>query len=102
MNYKKVMPKYKIGDKVKIKSKQALLEYPMLIDPEKVMTKYEKSIMTIRAMCDVSSYYMIEDQADTDCNEEPGWIWDEKLIEGLAEQCHINIEYDDVINFFDN
>lgn len=71
--------KYKVGDKVRIKS---LEEFQLLStrNPAGYMDKYAGTTMTIQKI-NIDHYKMIEDQADTTMPE--GWLWFEEMIDEL-------------------
>lgn len=93
------MAKYKVGDVVKI------VELPIFINsPERntsgKMDHWAGKTMTIREVTSRDRYYMQEDVGETSCNMDPGWIWNETMIEGLAIDI-INIDSNDLINFLE-
>jgi len=63
--------KYKVGDRVRIKTH--IIQYP---EANQAMAIYEGGLMTIRSVSS-AGYVMREDATK--------WVWDECLIEGLAE-----------------
>lgn len=63
--------KYKAGDRVRIKTH--IIQYP---EANQAMAIYEGGLMTIRSVSS-AGYVMREDATK--------WVWDECLIEGLAE-----------------
>lgn len=93
------MAKYKVGDVVKI------VELPIFINCSERNTSgnmdhWAGKTMTIREVTSGDRYYMEEDVGETSCNRDPGWIWNETMIECLAMDI-ININSNDLINFLE-
>ena len=94
------MAKYKVGDVVKI------VELPIFINsPERntsgKMDHWAGKTMTIREVTSRDRYYMKEDVGETSCNMDPGWIWNETMIECLVNIDFNNITNDDLISFLE-
>lgn len=76
------MAKYRVGDRVRIVSKQ-----PRCVLPVGLATKMCDrfgTVMTIRTVYN-GLYYMEEDRHEFNGNICPGWVWCDQLIEGLEE-----------------
>jgi len=77
-----LLAKYKVGDRVRIVSKQPRCVLPVGLATK--MCDHFGTVMTIRTVYN-GLYYMEEDQHEACCNIYPGWAWCDQLIEGLAE-----------------
>ena len=72
--------KYKVGDKVRIATKKLIPEY---WNDEGEMDKWMGKTMTIKEIClSTLAYRMLEDEKE---NVGRGWLWDDNMIESLAD-----------------
>lgn len=83
------MKKYKVGDRVRIKTG---LEYGTHADGiflNSKMRKWEGKVMTIESDCGRMGYHMLEDIGEL--ASDTGWFWVDAWIEGLANDNKIVI-----------
>lgn len=90
--------KYRIGDVVKIVGISQFVHCGNRnLDGQ--MDHWAGKEMTIRDIQGYNKYYMKEDIDEATCNMMPGWIWDDTMIECLADT--IKIDSNDLINFLE-
>ena len=92
------MAKYKVGDKVRIVPLSEFLACKWR-NPKGKMDHWCDKVITIREVVSNDSYYMEEDIEESGFNKKPGWVWDESMIAGLAHECNISINSDDLLSF---
>lgn len=93
--------KYKIGDIVKIVDINRFMNCRNR-NPDGKMDCWAGKTMTIRDYAGRNDeYYMKEDIEETGWNAQPGWIWDETMIEGVIDTGINDINQDDLMSFLE-